>query len=64
LFVSGVSLIAGIASLLLPTRGSKLAAILVLGGTMLIFLAALALRDQKRRESAVNEGPESKSLAH
>jgi UDP-N-acetylmuramyl pentapeptide phosphotransferase/UDP-N-acetylglucosamine-1-phosphate transferase len=64
LFVSGVSLAAGIASLLLPTRGSKLAAILILGATMLIFLAALALRDQKRQESELNEGPESKSLAH
>jgi UDP-N-acetylmuramyl pentapeptide phosphotransferase/UDP-N-acetylglucosamine-1-phosphate transferase len=46
LFVSGVSLIAGIASLLLPNRELKLAAIVVLGMVLLGIVAAMAKRDE------------------
>lgn len=63
LFVACISLVAGIASLLLPTRGLKLAAMLVLGTVMLIFIASLALRDRNRHEDAVQEPAETHSLA-
>jgi UDP-GlcNAc:undecaprenyl-phosphate GlcNAc-1-phosphate transferase len=64
LFVAGISLIAGIASLLLPTRGSKLGAILVLGTTMLVFLALLAIRDQRRQIKIVNDSADTQTMAH
>lgn len=44
LFVSGVSLAAGISSLLLPTRGAKLGALVVLGLVLMAILSWLALR--------------------
>jgi len=56
LFVSGVSLVAGVASLLLPSREAKLGAILVLGATMLIFLIYLATRDRERQRLARDGG--------
>lgn len=44
MFVSGVSLLAGISSLLLPSKGAKLGAIVVLGLVLLALLALLASR--------------------
>jgi UDP-GlcNAc:undecaprenyl-phosphate GlcNAc-1-phosphate transferase len=64
LFVAGVSLIAGVASLLLPSRGSKFAAIVILGTVMLVFLAVLALKDQKRQERTLSEPAETHTLAN
>lgn len=51
LFVSGVSLLAGITSLLLPTRGSKLAAMLLLGGVLFASLAYMASQEGKRDQA-------------
>jgi UDP-N-acetylmuramyl pentapeptide phosphotransferase/UDP-N-acetylglucosamine-1-phosphate transferase len=58
LYVAGISAIAGISSLLLPTRGSKLVAIVLLGGILLMTVAKLAFDDRRRT------GAESKTLDH
>ena len=57
LFVAGISLAAGVASLLLPNRESKLAAMLVLGAVMLAFLIVLATRDRDRQRSIGERSP-------
>jgi UDP-GlcNAc:undecaprenyl-phosphate GlcNAc-1-phosphate transferase len=64
LFVAGMSLIAGVASLLLPSRSAKFAAIVILGTVVLVFLAILALKDQKRQERTLGEPSETHTLAH
>jgi UDP-GlcNAc:undecaprenyl-phosphate GlcNAc-1-phosphate transferase len=48
LFVAGLSLIAGASSLLLPNKGTKLIAIIVLGLVMIGLIAVMALRDPRR----------------
>jgi UDP-N-acetylmuramyl pentapeptide phosphotransferase/UDP-N-acetylglucosamine-1-phosphate transferase len=58
LLVSGVSLAAGMSALLLPNRGSKLAAMLLLGVTAVGFLYRLAVRSelQARQRSESQAG--------
>ncbi len=45
LFVAGISLVAGMSSLLLPSRGLKLVAIMLLGLVLLGIIATMARRD-------------------
>ncbi|MCC6790487.1 MAG: undecaprenyl/decaprenyl-phosphate alpha-N-acetylglucosaminyl 1-phosphate transferase [Thermomicrobiales bacterium] len=63
IFVSSVSLVAGVASLLLPNRGAKLGAMVLLGLAMLVFIGAIALRDQRRNGRASTDPADSKTLA-
>lgn len=62
LFVSGISLVAGIASLLLPNKGAKLGAIVVLGLVLLALLALLATRPP-RDDIKAAEGTERSPVA-
>jgi UDP-GlcNAc:undecaprenyl-phosphate GlcNAc-1-phosphate transferase len=48
IFVAGVSLVFGLASLLLPNRGAKLAAMALLGMILLVITVALAARARSR----------------
>jgi UDP-GlcNAc:undecaprenyl-phosphate GlcNAc-1-phosphate transferase len=62
ILVASVSLFAGVASLLLPNRGAKLVAMLLLGVVAITFLAALANRDQQRNAAKDIDGPDITSL--
>jgi len=62
LFVAGLSLIAGSSSLLLPSKGAKLAAIIVLGLVMIGLIAIMATRDPKRGDDPDNNRAEPQSL--
>jgi UDP-N-acetylmuramyl pentapeptide phosphotransferase/UDP-N-acetylglucosamine-1-phosphate transferase len=64
LFVAGISLAAGISSLLLPSQGAKLAAMFLLALAMLAFLGALATRDRNRQRGGVPDSPETRPLPH
>jgi UDP-N-acetylmuramyl pentapeptide phosphotransferase/UDP-N-acetylglucosamine-1-phosphate transferase len=62
-FVSAVSLVAGVASLLLPTRGAKLGAMILLGVAMLLFIGVIALRDQRRQSRTARDPGDKQSVA-
>ena len=62
LLVATVSLVAGVASLLLPNRGAKLIAMMLLGVVAVTFLAALANRDQQRKTPGGADGPDLNTL--
>jgi UDP-GlcNAc:undecaprenyl-phosphate GlcNAc-1-phosphate transferase len=63
LFVSSVSLLTGIASLLLPNRGAKLGAMVALGVATLIFIGVIAMRDQRRQERAAPKSNDPSAAA-